>query len=654
MLVGLRRMWLHSRVGRAMVAVCFLVLIYILWPVSEMRQKSEELEKGWDSTLRESLSNDEEVSSGNMKDLEYLYLPKGKPLRGSFNPDTDQIEISHQVDTKRVDQALRMLRLTSIKKNDDEFRQSLNYNFLGDRPADSASIKMKEMSRLKSFITGRETGGKGGYNMCNRISYAPELENQKAHIMHSQPLPLGDSLNMKDIRRYLQQSGYANVIDSINLHTMKQSDWYRFSGSSTWLPHVGCYLMASRLMYAPGRRGSPVLSLVWMQLFDTEWREIKGKRLRYLDVKYSEADEVLRRISLLGGHSKRSSHLLDRISLKFPAFMDISITSTNNQKLLGPEDPRIITRSSGNDNNTEPIVIFSMRTGMKRRSMFAAFPLRRSPPKQKHRTPKLQFRNTGTSSLTVQRVEKNWMPFFDDPRHPDHINFIYGLEPLVIFRCELKNGKCDKMQDDQGGKIGPIDSHKIALRGGTELVKIPDEVVNQLPSFKKYSEGHAMKLWVGFAKIHAWECGCGDSTYRPILFVLSKLDGQFRIDLMSQTLDFDLDVLAFDGLSTKCTTRGPNVLSPNSIAFWNFTQVPATDSKSQSYYDDLMGITISEADRNVKIIYLKNVLNYVADIYSDSILLQPGPLANVRRTRQIEQCVLEDSIRYCKAYNRGH
>ncbi|VEU20780.1 DEKNAAC101720 [Brettanomyces naardenensis] len=635
----------RPRIRRFLLGLVFLTLIYYLWPVDRIEKISETL--GDEVALESKLEIKQK--SRSVDATSELYQPIAGPVKGSFNPDKNDIEVPQVIKPGMIDEALRRLSLKPLKQG--KFQKS----YASPQGVVSGTVSgqgYSTMNKLKAYA-GNLVGTFKESKNCEDISYEPDEDTADDEIQYTDAIPLKDDDLMKELLAYLKSSGYSKTIQGLNLKTMKMKDWYTFSGSAIWLPDEGFYLLVRRVMYAPLKRTVPTVSFVGMQAFDINWKELKGKRVRYLGVTETEADSALRQFSLLDRSSRRRGKVLDQISIKFPTFMDIDFDVKNRENLLGPEDPRIVFKET-ESGPSEPVVVFNMYSSSKRRSMYAAFPFRKPRRGNPHTVSTLQFIHSGSSSLTISAIEKNWTPFFEDPKHAESISFLYGLDPLVIFRCRLDNGKCEKVQDDEYG-TGMIVKRKIALRGGTNLVSVPDEVVNLIPEVKK-NPGHQVRLWVAFAKTHGWACGCGSATYRPTMYVLAKVDGVYRIDLMTENMDFGIDVPSFYGDYTQCDTS-PNVLTPNSIPFWNVT-IPAEKQKSNSiHYSDYMGLTISEADRTVKVLFLKNVLNYILGIYEDGSgrqLLLDDTSDVAARTRNVERCVLERSLAYCKSYALSH
>ncbi len=643
--------------NKLVIAILSLLIIYLVWPINqiEKEQKPARREPTGDFVIDENAGLIDDVDESEEASIyDDLYEPIVKPVRGSYNPDTGNIEVPQVINPTMIDDALRRLSMRPLRKNADEQAEAAHFDFNGVRIEKYNKIKMTPLTHELAFTALTKEKDLGDSGVCKDLEY---ISQEK--IVRSDPLAIGYGFRFQYLKDYLKKSGYAQKIAQVDLKHMKKSDWYMFSGSATWLPDVQCYIMASRLMYAPKLRGSPVVSLIWMQLFDKEWKELIGRRIRYLGVTDEEVDNVLRDVSLIGGKGKAVEHRLDKISIKFPTVLDIPFIVKNDGSPLGPEDPRIISKGTGT-NDTEPIILFNMLASSKRRSMFAAFPLQKPAPSYDSGANILQFRHGGSSSLTIKAVEKNWMPFFENPSNPTEISFLYSIDPLVMFRCSLRNGKCEKVQDDVIGTGSYDGLHKhpdtIVLRGGTNLMPVPQDKIRKIINDDSKPLPH---LWVGFLKTHAWNCGCGTSIYRPIMYILSKVGGVYRVDLMTESLDFDMDVLAFNGKDTKCGKDGPNVLTPNSIPFWDIKEKAhgLLGGKNSDIYNDFMGLTISEADRNVKLIFLRNVMNYIAGLYQnkhaqDSLT---SPHTQYRKeTRDVERCVLRESINYCKRYARSH
>lgn len=344
--------------------------------------------------------------------------------------------------------------------------------------------------------------------------------------------------------------------------------WARFCGSSVWLSKYEVHFFVNRIVYAhESARSRPTISLIDVQIFDRDWNELT-------DFNIPQADGTV---------------------LQYPGLVKIDIDQNPKHKftVMGPEDPRVVLRRFINDKGEieeEPVIIFNMRrTEINwRRAMHFYRPFSGND------TIRLSLRD-----LKPRFREKNWAPFFDD-NDPENIYFIYNFNPLRVIKCGLSDGVCDKV-------TGPnfIDSkadeskHVGALRGGTNLVPIPSDLLPKHLFFRRY--------WFGIARSHNNECGCLKEIYRPHAFIISKNleTGEFSLDYVSSLMDFNVVAEPWTDNLAICKD-GKNVLIPNSIAYWD--QVLKSDS---SVKDDFMGVTFSEADRTNKIVHIKGFWQHI-------------------------------------------
>ncbi|ODV86817.1 glycosyltransferase family 91 protein [[Candida] arabinofermentans NRRL YB-2248] len=590
-----------------------------------------------------------------------LYHISTEPLRADFNPESNNMEVPHIIEIDEVNKALNTLKLKPL--DDEELTQDEKAAVMTPPPEKTNMISdliinsdYTPIEKVRVFVGNKGVDQSIDYykeQTCLDITYnAP----QERLMSHSKPLLLTDDLD--DVKQQLLDTEYKALITlGDKVGDKVEDNWFRFSGASVWLHDEQCHMMVSRVIYAPEAKNNPVASFLRVQLFDSEWKEIIGRRVRYNDVNKNDVDKVLREYNDLNDEK-----LLDAISIKFPTVLSIPFDpKVKSKELLGPEDPRVLLKDG--EFSKEPVVFFNMlKSGTNKRTMNAVFPLRKPNAKTK-KCDLVEFKLSGTKALTTLSMEKNWTPFFDTIRIGDskrskgYVQFLYTMDPLVIFKCSLDTGKCEKLQDNiyhsQHSQNG-----KAFIRGGTELAPVPRQVVQLLNNGDTEKR---LQMWVAFGKTHIKNCGCGDVTYRPTLVLLIKEDGVFRIELMTDSLDFGIDVQSWsDPKSSKCGS-GPNALTPNGISFWS---ISASDEQSEEeekpsipMFKDYMALTVSESDSNVKVIFLKNVINYIFGIYNEGKYmlgdyeLEEGVLD---RTRKVAECMLESSIQYCQVYGKRH
>lgn len=522
--------------------------------------------------------------------------------------------------------------------------------------SDTVAHSHYEAMKLKSYYGMGYLGDDENYfinRQCEDTEY--EAASPGDQILYSRARVLGD--DMQFLNEFLRETGYGSIIagedvDLDNYDFTKLRDWYRFTGSSVWIPYLHCHLMASRVVYSPNK--IPVISLIRLQLYDADWNEQKNRRVRYVDANASDMRRAVARFRATGDEAS-----LEAVSMRFPNIMNIDLDASSRSDLLGPEDPRIVYNSRGP--RPEPVVVYNQDI-KGRRTMFATFPLRRSPSTVKKPVLVLQ-----TSLMGDSPYEKNWMPFFDtlDP-DPTWMYMFYGLDPLKVMRCSLVTGYCLIEQQNEKKTSIDRDGHVTSVRGATSLQAVPRRIVQRMLRRDGILDpDYPLQMWVGFVKTHLDACGCGKTVYRPNLAVMVKQENSFRIDLMSGSIDFGKDVTAWDDHTTAyCEPEGLNVLNANEVSMWNISEELPSQAlpfdpaaKELPRYSDYMVVTLSEADEDVQVIFLRNIMNYVLGAYRHSrIVLSPRDVRGQveERNKRVETCMLKSSVQYCEWYGSLH
>ncbi|CCH60520.1 hypothetical protein TBLA_0C07290 [Henningerozyma blattae CBS 6284] len=441
-----------------------------------------------------------------------------------------------------------------------------------------------------------------------------------------------------------------------------KSNWFRFGSSSVWLEKEQCYITVTRLMYSSrGRKQGPDVSIVRAQAFDRNWNELFNKRIPKLDLKIPEnLEEELKKIDIEYGLSsdvckafdetsseydsciinqkknylkneKRRNQLLNKYFITYPTIYKFPIKFGG--RFSGPEDPRIIMKTTENHVADEPVVVFNMQDSGSRR-MYGFFP---------HRTVdsliKFEIHNDG-----MRNQEKNWAPIFTDNDSSTEfsrgsIHFIYNFMPLEILKCSLNDGSCEKVFSKK--TLGLSDKTNFGgVRGGTQFVPLPS-VIPRIPG---------KQLWLGFSKLHIDKCGCGEKFYRPMLNILVEEKGIYHQELIVPSMDFNTEVLDWDTTSYSC--KYYNVMSPNSIAFWDVISQDPNNKK----FDDLLVFTYSEADEISKVMAIKGLLDYVLNLYSAKDLEEEFiPSRDVEAILATTLgCVKQYAENVCKEYGALH
>ncbi|CCD23464.1 uncharacterized protein NDAI_0B04300 [Naumovozyma dairenensis CBS 421] len=440
--------------------------------------------------------------------------------------------------------------------------------------------------------------------------------------------------------------------------------WSKFGAAAAWLESEQCYVVYSRVMYwHSGVKKMPHTSLVRAQAFDRNWNEIKGKQIPYIDVKapsslekelasldkelnLADCDAFLDvnpeayddcKVSNAKGTlnaKKRRENILTKHFITYPTMLDVPFNSKVDW--AGPEDPRVITRKI--DGIDEPIVVFNLPIDDKnQRRMYGIFPHRRVNNIIEFKVPDHKMRY----------AEKNWTPFFEQSNQASgtssfsrgSINFIYSFFPMEIFKCSLDDGICEVVFE--GKDLGLSDDASFGgVRGGTQFLPLPDV----LPKVE------GKQFWFGFPKLHINSCGCGEKFYRPMLSLLVEENGVYHQDLLVPFVDFDMTIPNWEEDGTKCDSI--NILSPNSIAYWEILD----QNKEDSSIADYLALSVSTSDSNSQIIILKGVANYILGVYKKMDIKDTFDVSKESDSiiKQSLNCVIDNAKGECKAYGLLH
>lgn len=403
--------------------------------------------------------------------------------------------------------------------------------------------------------------------------------------------------------------------------------WYQLAGSSVWLEDYGVHFMIRRLLYSPvGQRTSPILSLTYAQIFDSDWNELKDTHLVTSD----------------------NSKLLEPESLKFPSFIKIPFYHDPEnlvERNYGPEDPRI-TLYKNEFGLYEPIIIFNSfhrkfdlgddgedldQTKPKfYRSMWILYPFKIQLGKyntdgarnDKYDNSKYaKVKELRIKDLFRKEKQKNWTPFTSYTEqiinHEDNfdrfIYFVYRWSHFEVLRCDVKSGVCDF--EYKLNPTLPPNEEVGELRGGTPLISI-NELLSKLGIDTRSYIPFGREVWLGFARAHIDWCGCGPVMYRPNMVLVVKdeipkelgygqYDKVYKLSHVSSSISFDVDIIGWeaDKPTKKCWFN--NILIPNGISWW----VANFDSELKIF--DYMELTLSASDATVEKITIKNLLAVV-------------------------------------------
>lgn len=451
---------------------------------------------------------------------------------------------------------------------------------------------------------------------------------------------------------------------SMTIEQVIKEHWFEFGHVTVWFQQEECYLVYSRLMYIRQPHNTPIASFIKATAFDKDWNEIKGKRIPYNDVQMpkdietelalldtqlnlagceifqtsdstTEYQECIRKQSSNRlRNMKRKEVILDKYFITYPTVLkfDFKVLS----KWSGPEDPRVIMRKD-NIHVEEPVIIFDLDDGTDR-GMFSLLPHRR--------TAKITKFSLDKKDGQLGKVEKNWTPFFlpevDDQfstLSSGYIHFVYSFFPLRILRCSLDDGVCEEVFSGETlGLVG--DSRYSDFRGGSQFVTLPET----LPGLE------GKNVWISVAKTHTQKCGCGNHFYRAALTVMIESNGVYHLGLITPGLGFGLEPINFSMTGTYCDNK--NVISPNSIVSW---YISSQDVENKSF-EDYLTISVSEGDMSSKYVIIKNVLNYIIDMYKVKDIQESFEIDNRASEiiRKNVKCVSDRIGAVCKEFGKAH
>ena len=670
----------HSRVRRLLRVVALLLVcsaVYVFWPAQQIEWLSDTLSVEQKNDYIDSILNPEKNE---------IYDAGYDSLKAEFDPNNNNLAKPDFIDREKVNKALNKIKMKPLNMADEETKKGTStdsenkqqkqnlqqekqeeqvekYNILSDTLTKG---QFTPINSLLGFLGNvKESGSKKNYYKdltCTDILY--KNSSPQRTIEYGEPIHLDDDLI--EIRKWLLTSSHQDILKAVDpkakdgTYLSDITHWFKKSGSSVWLPDEQLHMMVSTVMYAPNDRSEPIVSFIRLQLFDTDWKEVKGRRIRYFGVDEKEIDTVLREYAKTG-----EDRHLERISLKFPSILNVPFEARKPVKgrTLGPEDPRILYKDG--EYHSEPVIVFSMLGSNNKRQMYSVFPL--SVPKNSQLAhPLLKFKNIGNNAVNTLHDNKNWIPFFDSVKIGDsktskgYMYFAYTFDPLVIFKCSLDSGKCKKTQDNV--KYSKHVKDEVAyLRGGTSLVPVPRQIIQSLSDG---TTNKRLQMWVGFPKTLIKSSNCGNQKiYRPILMLLIKDDGIFRVEFITSPLDFGFPT------ENECHSEDDgqaSSISAHGISFWDIAStgmVPDGDA-SIPLYNDHMGILIGEGNKKIELIVLKNVLNYIMGIYSEKSVYpfnygyqnmgtdNPDNGLHVRSLKACE-CALEASLLYSEAITGG-
>ncbi|CAI5760504.1 unnamed protein product [Candida verbasci] len=530
---------------------------------------------------------------------------------------------------------------TTFKENQNEQHNFTNKEIIRYQ-GNSSAISYDQLSynTTKHPITLLRADSKSKY--CSKIKQERDLIISDNFIFNEDFKYMVEKLlyQLNHDRAFVELSGFfQGKIPGWLAKDEYKPHFYKFAGTSVWLKEYGIHLMVSRVLFSrKGIKWSPQISLLYAQIFDINWQELKDIELV---------------IPMMDHDGTRHNE-----AIKFPKYLPIAYYYDHNQvrrRWYGPEDTRImlVQNEIGKE---EPIIIFnSHHRSIKNvtqpegkddqtiinfqfhRSMFIGWPFRYQLGKvntdgaSNEKFDNIRYNKVAELKIWNEKrkwIEKNWTPFIDPLERVNgedkFIYLVYQWDVLQVLKCEISDFKigdisrCDfiyKEDKKVPKKVGPI-------RGGTEI--LPLTTIN--PNLQNY--------WMGILRAHINHCGCGRSMYRPNFFILKREGDNFKVLYLSSSISFNIPVSGWRNHHLLCAEKDPNVLIPNGISNWEI------DSKTKK---DILTLTLSVADENNSLIHIYGLKQMVEELI-EKYDVEKGD------HNELMSCVLKYSKEFCKEF----
>lgn len=412
--------------------------------------------------------------------------------------------------------------------------------------------------------------------------------------------------------------------------------WTKFTGSSVFLEDYGVHFSISRIVYFKNKE--TLVSLVYAELYDANWKEVKYTlAVPSNDPEFESDDRIV---------EQKQEYTL----LEFPRFIHVPFMQNEEGtegKYFGPEDAHV-TLVKNENGHEEPLLFFNLLHKSKKdvnkddktpeskedsenvRSIFIAFPFQFQKGKANvEGKPEPEFNQlvyTKTFELTIpnkqrEKVEKNWIPLLDSEErrqygYDKYIYFIHRWHDLAILKCDLQ-GICENEFDTPQflAAVG-------ALRGGSQLVNVNDVIIKAGGDVARTIIPKGRQVWIGFPRAHISNCGCVTAMYRPNLAIVVRdetPDGKrvYKVSHVSSSIDFDLPVFGWDLSRPKEVCLGPNVLLSNGISLWNVESFKKI--KGKLITKDYMTLMLSIGDYTIHTLHVEGLLDIVLNLDGPSL-----------------------------------
>lgn len=565
------------------------------------------------------------------------------------------------------------------------------------------SSVFKNFKEEKTPIYGSAKDIKGKLDECR------DLESELSYTISNQQDVNTPAVEIAQVFIKALENGdeYAKAIEKYFLKKIKlqlkynvaDKFWFKLAGTSVWLKEYGLHLMVSRVVYSEANRANhPTFSISYAQLFTDDWVEVTTSLLVPTNLGRKENKNAIE----VDGEAYTV--------MSYPMAIPVPFMIDPGKDLQGPEDPRLLLVKNKRGHE-EPLIIFNQDHQKKEmtkpdgtesddiknyRTMWISFPWQYQVGKynvddeDKFEYKRKLFSKTSELKIVDTRREflvKNWTPMTSRSLREFHG---YDKSLLIISRfTNLEVLECDLTSEETSCRYMSIDDNKPQmtevgpLRGGTEMVNINDIISEQtnFPVERLIKKGR--EIWVGFARAHFRDCGCGRAFYRPNIVVVTldlitgednKVRQVFSLSHVSSFMDLDVDIITWsDEEPNLC--QGPNVLIPNGISHWKIGQIGKNEKRDAWLVDDMLTLSFSVSDITVSVLKIKGLLESLVkmsphspfkkyEAHIDDLLHDAEDSEDnddiLSRTREFGlsddsiTCALEDSKRFCRVYGEKH
>lgn len=630
---------MRMRALRAGVIACILTTAFILW----------HLHKYDHVRIFESIAH---------------YREKVILFPSSFDEDIDQYIAQHFDEL----QVKGMTAIRAKPRSDLSFQNTKSYH---EHPVTVYSTAKNIAGKL--FMCGEELRKKLLFRISGLQLFQQDIKPMLDTILHQ--VESGNNEYLRSISSFF--------IDNLkqDLETgVYGTKWYKFSGSSVFLKEYGLHYMISRVVYSPlDRRDDPRLSLVYAQLFDTNWNEVKSSLVVPTNNVNNEHE--------VGGSKSKEFRIIS-----FPQIVEIpfmqEIESTDG-KYFGAEDAHVslVKNEAGHE---EPMLVYNLlhknffrnpKAGepgeeeflfQNTRSMFMAFPFQQQKGKvnvdgdtHPQYDEKLYIKSAELIIKGQPRAkkQKNWVPMIDMQErerygYDKNIYIVFSWHDFAVLKCDLRGfcGNDFEMPHVLAG-IG-------ALRGGTQMVNINDLLLTAGGDHALSKIPRGRQIWAGFPRAHIDQCGCGSLMYRPNLAIIIKdiaPSGEplYKVSHVSSSIGFDVPVLGWDlNRPLEVCDGGPNVLLSNGISLWNVESLTEHGVRWRS--KDYMTLMLSMGDYTIHAVHIEGLLDLIINLDGPALFNNQRKLVFLPDLLDAEQligynsenidCAIEQLKEFCSFY----